>query len=332
MKRIASLLLVLSLGFVCASHAEAVGRDVPRGKAPARRRLPARQPSILLPRLERGPDGRILGEEWEREVRRRAAEQKAASRTGAAKTPRTAVRNHGQYTKDTFKRGAGKWPKVDPTRNVGRSTIRDGGRHTKDNFKRGAGKWPKTDPRGLAKGSPRTGRGGKALKAVGGIGAAVGIGAAAGGIIANSQKLDADLRAGRITRAQYNRAQATGAVNAAGTVIAIKKMTPAAIAGNALIGTDPISLGVDAVGDLINGTGNASRSLANVGRTLEGHARGVQKLVTNPAAWANEAGHNIEKELNKVGRGLDKAGKDVGRALNQAGKDVDKFFKGIFGG
>jgi hypothetical protein len=299
MKRIASLLLVLSLGFVCASHAEAVGRDVPRGKAPARRRLPARQPSILLPRLQGGPDGRILGEEWEREVRRRAAEQKAASRTGAATTPRTAVRNHGQYTKDTFKRGAGKWPKV--------------------------------DPRGLAKGSPRTGRGGKALKAVGGIGAAVGIGAAAGGIIANSQKLDADLRAGRITRAQYNRAQATGAVNAAGTVIAIKKMTPAAIAGNALIGTDPISLGVDAVGDLINGTGNASRSLANVGRTLEGHARGVQKLVTNPAAWANEAGHNIEKELNKVGRGLDKAGKDVGRALNQAGKDVDKFFKGIFG-
>ena len=132
--------------------------------------------------------------------------------------------------------------------------------------------------------------------------------------------------------AQYNRAQATGAVNAAGTVIAIKKMTPAAIAGNALIGTDPISLGVDAVGDLINGTGNAGRSLANVGRTLEGHVRGVQKLVTNPAAWAKEAGRNIDKEANKVAKDIDRAAKDVGKAVNQAGKDVGKFFKGIFGG
>jgi hypothetical protein len=155
---------------------------------------------------------------------------------------------------------------------------------------------------------------------------------AAGHLIANSKKLDADLRAGRITQAQYNRAQATGAVNAAGTVIAIKKMTPTAIAGNALIGTDPISLSVDAVGDLINGTGNAGKSLANVGRTLEGHVNGVHKLVTNPDAWAKEAGRNIEKEVNKIGKDLDKAGKDVGKAVNQAGKDIDKFFKGIFGG
>jgi hypothetical protein len=170
------------------------------------------------------------------------------------------------------------------------------------------------------------------LKRAGRIGAAVGVGAAAGGLIANSQQLDVDLRAGRITRAQYNRAQATNAVNAAGTVVAIKKMTPTAIAGSALIGADPISLGVDAVGDLINGTGNAGKSLANVGRTLEGHARGLHKLVTNPDAWAKEAGRNIEKEVNKIGRDLDRAGRDVGRALDQAGKDVGKFFTGIFGG
>jgi hypothetical protein len=155
---------------------------------------------------------------------------------------------------------------------------------------------------------------------------------AAGHLIANSKQLDADLRAGRITREQYNRAQATGAVNAAGTVLAVKKMTPTAIVGGALVGTDPISLGVDAVGDLINGTDNAGKSLANVGRTIEGHAKGVHRLVTNPDAWAKEAGRNIEKEVNKVGRELDKTGKDIGKAVNQAGKDVDKFFKGIFGG
>jgi hypothetical protein len=230
--------------------------------------------------------------------------------------PRSTVRDRGRYTKDTYKRGAGKWPKTDPTRTA--ATGRAGN---------GAGK---AIPRSVAKGTPRAG--GKALKAAGGIGAAVGGGLAAGHLIANSQQLDADLRAGRITQAQYNRAQATGAVNAAGTALAIKKMTPTAIVGGALVGTDPISLGVDAVGDLINGTGNAGKSLANVGRTLEGHAKGVHKLVTNPDAWAKEAGRNIEKEINKVGRDLDKAGKDIGKAVNQAGKDIDKFFKGIFGG
>jgi hypothetical protein len=312
MKRIALVLLSLSLSMAWASHAEAVDGQVRRAKAPAGRgHVNARQPSIELPRLQRGPDGRILSEEWNREVRRRAAQQKAAS-----KTPRSTVRDGGRYTKDAYKRGAGKWPKTDP-----KGTAATGAAG------RGASK---TAPRKVAKGTPRAG--GKVLKAAGGIGAAVGVGAAAGGLIASSQQLDADLRAGRITREQYNRAQATGAVNAAGTVVALKKMTPTAIAGSALIGTDPISLGVDAVGDLINGTGNAGRSLANVGRTLEGHAKGVGKLVTNPEAWAKEAGRNIEKEVNKIGRDLDKAGKDVGKALNQAGKDVDKFFKGIFGG
>jgi hypothetical protein len=324
MKRIALVLLSLSVSIVCASRAEAVDGKVRRAKAPTvRPQGHVRQPSIELPRLQRGPDGRILDEEWNREVRRRAAAQgsaaqKAAAKTGTATTPRSTVRDGGRYTKDAYKRGAGTWPKTDPAR-----TAKNGG------AQKGAGK---VAPRSVAKGTPRAGGGGKALKAAGGIGAAVGGGLAAGHLIANSKKLDADLRAGRITQAQYNRAQATGAVNAAGTALAIKKMTPTAIAGSALIGTDPISLGVDAVGDLINGTNNAEKSIANVGRTLEGHAKGVHKLVTNPDAWAKEAGRNIEKEVNKVGRDLDKAGKDVGKAVNQAGKDVDKFFKGIFGG
>ena len=322
MKRIALVLLSLSVSIAGASRAEAVDGKVRRAKASTvRPQAHVRQPSIELPRLQRGPDGRILDEEWNREVRRRAAAQKAAAQKAAAKkgtaTPRSTIRDGGRYTKDTYKRGAGKWPKTDPAR-----TAKNGG------TKKGAGK---VAPRSVAKGTPRAG-GGKALKAAGGIGAAVGGGLAAGHLIANSKKLDADLRAGRITRERYNRAQATGAVNAAGTVIAIKKMTPTAIVGGALVGTDPISLGVDAVGDLINGTGNAGRSLANVGRTLEGHAKGVHKLVTNPDAWAKEAGRNIEKEANKVAKDIDKAAKDVGKAVNQAGKDVDKFFKGIFGG
>jgi len=322
MKRIALVLLSFSVSLTCASRSEAVDGKVRRAKAPTvRSQAHVRQPSIELPRLGHGPDGRILDEEWNREVSRRAAAQKAAAKKGAARkgtatTTRSTVRDGGRYTKDAYKRGAGKWPKVDPPRNAKTG---------------GARKVAGTSPRDLAKGTPRAG-GGKALKAAGGIGAAVGGGLAAGHLIANSKKLDADLRAGRITQAQYNRAQATGAVEAAGTVIAIKKMTPTAIVGGAVVGTDPISLGVDAVGDLINGTNNAEKSIANVGRTLEGHAKGVQKLVTNPDAWAKEAGRNIEKEVNKVGRDLDKAGKDIGKAVNQAGKDVDKFFKGIFGG
>ncbi len=308
MKRIALVLLSLSMSMVGASQAEAVDRKAPRARAAAAgRHVPARQPSIELPRLQRGPDGRILGEEWNREVRRRAAAQRAAARKPAAQPPRSVVRDGGRYAKDAYKRGAGKWPKVDPSRNAKTGRAR-----------KVAGK---TSPRNLAKATPRARVGGRMVKAAGGIGAAVGVGAAAGGLIANSRQLDADVRAGRITQAQYNRAQATNAVNAAGTVVAIKKMTPTAIAGNALIGTDPISLGVDAVGDLINGTGNAGKSLANIGRTLEGHAKGVHKLVTNPDAWAKEAGRNIETEVN-----------NVGKALNQAGKDVDKFFKGVFGG
>ncbi len=304
MKRIALVLLSLSVSVAGASRAAAVDGKVRRAKAPTvRPQASARQPSIELPRLQRGPDGRILDEEWNREVRRRAAAQKAAAqkataKKGTATTTRSTVRDGGRYTKDAYKRGAGKWPKVDPAR-----TAKNSG------TQKGAGK---VAPRNVAKGTPRAGGGGKALKAAGGIGAAVGGGLAAGHLIANSKKLDADLRAGRITREQYNRAQATGAVNAAGTVIAIKKMTPTAIVGNALIGTDPISLGVDAVGDLINGTSNAEKSLANVGHTLEGHAKGVHKLVTNPDAWAKEAGRNIEKEAGKVGKDIDQAAKDVG--------------------
>jgi hypothetical protein len=319
MKRVVPVLLSLSVSILCVSQALGVDHGARRAKAPTvRPQVNARQPSIELPRLQLGPDGRILSDEWNREVSRRAAAQKAAAKKGTSTPPRNTVRDGGRYTKDAYKRGAGKWPKVNPP-----STAKNGGTN------KGVSK---TAPRNLAKGTPRAGGGGKMLKAAGGIGAAVGGGVVAGNLIANSKQLDADLRAGRITQAQYNRAQATNAVNAAGTVIAIKKMTPTAIAGNALIGTDPISFGVDAVGDLINGTDNAGRSLANVGRTLEGHAKGVEKLVTNPDAWAKEAGRNIEKEVNKVGRDLDKAGKDIGKAVNQAGKDVDKFFKGMFGG
>ena len=169
------------------------------------------------------------------------------------------------------------------------------------------------------------------LKGVGGIGLAVGAGTAGASAIANAQRLDADLQAGRITQAQYNRAQATNALEVGGTVLAIKKMTPTAMAGNLLVGTDPIRLGVDAVGDLINGTNNAERSIQNVGKALEGHGRGLAKLATDPVGWANEAGRNIDTEMKKVEKDVNNAAKDVGKALDQAGKDVDKFFKGIFG-
>ena len=335
MQRIAFVIVSLSVSFAGLSPAEAVDPNGRRAPA-ARRHVAARQASIELPRLQRGPDGRILGQEWEREMRRRAAQQKATGRVQPRTVVRNVARDAGRFPKNAVRRGAGEWSKVDPRSNANRSVTRNAGRHPKNAFKRGAGKWPQTSPaRHAVKGTVRHGAikakpgriakagsraGGKMLKAAGGIGTAVGVGAAAGGLIGNWQQLDADLRAGRITQAQYNRAQATGFVDTAGQLVAIKKMTPTGVVGNAFVGTDPISLGVDVVGDIINGTNNTEKAIGNVGRTLEGHARGVEKLVTNPEAWAKEAERNINKEVNNVGKGIE-----------QAGKDVDKFFKGVFG-
>lgn len=191
MKRVALVIVTLSMSFGFASRSDAVDGKVRRVKRPvARGHVQPRQPSIELPRLQRGPDGRILREEWNREVRRRAAAQRAAAQRGAAKrpvtqAPRSVVRDGGRYTKDASKRGAGKWAKVDPSRKAKNGGARNVGR--------------KTSPRNLAKATPRARGGRTMLKAVGAVGAVVGVGAAAGGLIANSRQLDVDLRAGRIT-------------------------------------------------------------------------------------------------------------------------------------
>ena len=320
MKRITSVILTLSVVLAHASQAQAVNPNGRRRAAPARQPLQLRQPrqpSVVLPRLERAPDGRINDRRFQRDLQARDLQARDLPARGrqnsaAAKPPHNFARDGGRYTKDAWKRGAGEWPKTDPK-------LASGGRKKVG---------PKTSPKEVRKGAPRTRLAEKGVRAADRVEAAFETARA----IDNWQRLDADLRAGRITQAEYDRAQATNVVNSAGALLAIKNVNPASAAANALVGTDPLGLGVDAVGDLINGTNNAEKSIAEVGRRLGQHGKGVEKLVTNPQGWAKDTERNVNKELKKAEKSVNKAAKDVSKSVNQAGKDVDKFFKGVFGG
>ncbi len=287
--------------------------------------------STVLPRLQRDPRGRVRGQQWHRQAQ--AHRQRANTPPQAAQRSLQANsrRMGGSFTADAWKRGGQRLNQpivrhnASPPRAQAANPRRMAGQFSQNAWKRGAGRFPATQP-GSKPRMPRSGRvaassSGKILKRAGAAGAVVGgVGLLTGAASRNGQ-LQADLRAGRISQVDFQRAQATDAVNIAGGALAIKKLNPTTAAMNAAIGTDPISLGVDIAGDLINGTNNASKSLQNVGKTLEGHAHGVQKLATDPAGWAKDAGRDIEQTA-----------KGIGKAVGNTAQGVGKFVDGVFGG
>jgi hypothetical protein len=285
----------------------------------------------VLPRLQRGANGQVIARNWNQQAQLGGQQPAARLQPAQLSTSVNPQRFAGQYPQDAWKRGAGRFKAVNgrpvaPRANLNAANPnRMAGQFNQNAWKRGAGRFKAVNPKATTRlaGGSRVGTGAakKFLKRAGTAGAVVGGAGLVAGAVSQGRQLDADLREGRITQAQYNRAQATNALNVAGGALAIKKMNPASMAMNVAIGTDPISLGVDAVGDLINGTNNAQKSIDNIGRTLDGHAKGVEKLATNPAGWAQDTGKNIENTA-----------KDVGKAAENTAKDVGNFVGGIFGG
>ena len=177
-----------------------------------------------------------------------------------------------------------------------------------------------TNPAGARTGGGQVARtkgtgGNKGPRIVKGVGGVATLGLIAGGA-ANMQQLDADRKAGRVTQAQYNRAVATNGVQLAGTAAALKKLTPTGMVLGSTIGTDPFSLGADAIGDMINGTDNAKRAVeaipGNLVKSVNGHVEGVKTLVTDPGKWAQGAANDAKKTVEGIGNSVIGAAKGIG--------------------
>ena len=158
---------------------------------------------------------------------------------------------------------------------------------------------------------------------------------------------DQQLKSGKITTAQYNQMQATNAVDIAGEALKLKKLNVTSLLLDDAIGTDPISLGIDGIGDLINGTHNAKDSVKNmeaswnkslikqsftdpkaaaqrVGKDVENTGRDIGNFANKAGHEVDKAGKAVGKELNKAGQSIDKAAKDTGKAIDKAAKDTGK--------
>ena len=108
---------------------------------------------------------------------------------------------------------------------------------------------------------------------------------------------------------------------------------------NDTLGTDPVSLGAEAIGDLLNGTDNAKQSLKGMKKAWNGSL--TKQTFTDPKGAAKRVGKDLEKagrdvarSAKKVGQkvdqGVKKAGKKIGDAGKKAGKSVGNFFKKTF--
>ena len=161
----------------------------------------------------------------------------------------------------------------------------------------------------------KTARSGKGPRIVKGVGGVATVGLIAGGA-ASMQQLAADRKSGRVTQAQYNRALATNGVELAGSAAALKKLTPTGMVLGSTIGTDPFSLGADAIGDVINGTDNAKQAVkaipGNLVKSVNGHVEGVKTLVTDPGKWAKGAAKDAKNTVEGIGNGVVGVAKGIG--------------------
>jgi hypothetical protein len=102
----------------------------------------------------------------------------------------------------------------------------------------------------------------------------------------------------------------------------LKKLSPTGLLLNDVVGTDPLSLGIDGIGDLINGTNNAEQSLKNMKKSWNKSL--TKQVFTDPKGAANRVGNNIKDTAQDVGKFTKKAGQAVGNTAKKAGTEVKK--------
>lgn len=188
---------------------------------------------------------------------------------------------------------------------------------------------PMTKVPGKVTVKPKYKSSGKTLgKAAGGL-AAIGI---VGSATKNQKSSKQLYQSGKITKKQYQKDKLKNATNVAGELYKLKKLNPSAILLNDVVGTDPISLGVDAVGDLINGTDNAKQSLKNVKNSWNKSL--TKQVFTDPKGagervknGAKKFGSDVKNTASKVGGGVKKAGTKVKGGIKKAGKAIGGLFK-----
>ena len=148
--------------------------------------------------------------------------------------------------------------------------------------------------------------GGAVKKGVGGL-AAVGV---ANGMLNDSKKNKQLLNSGKITKSQYKKLQTTNGIKTAGELYKLKKLNPATAVMNDVIGTDPISLGVEGIGDLINGTDNAKQSLKGMKDSWNKSL--TKQAFTDPKGAGKRIKNGVKDTSKKIGNGIKKAGNKVG--------------------
>lgn len=154
-------------------------------------------------------------------------------------------------------------------------------------------------------------------KGLGGATGALAIGGAASGMMSQQKQDKEHLRTGKITQAQYQQRQEKRLIDGAATLASIKKLNPSGMVMNDMIGTDPISLGADVVGDLLHGTNNTKKTFQNMGDAFDRSL--VKQTVTDPKGAAKRVGKGIKKTGDKVGKGIKKTGEKIGEGFKKVG-------------
>lgn len=154
-------------------------------------------------------------------------------------------------------------------------------------------------------------------KGLGVASGALAVGGAAAGMAGQMKEDKEDLRTGKITQAQYKQRQEKRAIDGVATLASIKKLNPAGMVMNDMIGTDPFSLGADVVGDLIHGTKNTKKTFQNIDDAFDRSL--VKQTVTDPKGAAKRVGTGVKKTGEKVGKGIKKTGEKIGEGFKKVG-------------
>lgn len=143
-------------------------------------------------------------------------------------------------------------------------------------------------------------------KGLGGATAALTAGGLAAGTWHAMKQNEEDYKSGKISKAQYRQRQEQQLLGDGATLARLKKMSPANMLMNDVIGTDPISLGADIIGDLRYGTGNTKETLKNMGKAFDKSL--VKQTFTDPKGAVKRVGDDLKDAGKKVGDGLKKIG------------------------
>ena len=293
---------------------------------PGTRRLTLKSnASSVLPRLRRSPSGKLDGTALNKKLA--SPQSKSVKKpTATLKNKRMAGRFEAPKTlgQTATQKRPGASPAKKPTAML--KTKRMAGRFQppKTIASTARSARPSTARSPLAKnGSTKTKpkskfkMGKTAGKALGGMAA---IGVTAGALDQMSQaKKQRD--SGQISQSQYRRLQVDNGMKTAEQLIKLKKYNPATAVMNDVIGTDPISLGFEAVGDIVHGTDNAKQSLKGMGKAWDKSL--TKQAFTDPRA----AGQRVEQGLKKTGKNIEQGAKTASRKIKQGTRKMSQGVK-----